>query len=65
MNTTASAADFQRLNPQLQGSIIELLQVCQRNCMTCRCELVGRDFIIVVGRGFSSPKYWLDMYERA
>ena len=62
MHQTALATDFARLPPDVQKSHIEVLQLLERRRMSCRCEQNGRDFVLVIGRGLSSAKYWLDMY---
>lgn len=64
MNPTALATDFHRLPPDIQSSHMELLQFLEERRMSCRCEMNGRDFTVIVGRGLSSAKYWLDMYTR-
>lgn len=63
MHQTALATDFARLPPDVQKSHLEILRLLERRRMSCRCEQNGRDFTIVIGRGLSSAKYWIDMYE--
>lgn len=65
MNPVALASDFQKLSPEQQAAHVAVLQTIEANRLSCRCEMNGRDFVIIVGRGLSSPKYWLDMYTRA
>lgn len=64
MNPTALATDFHRLPLEVQRAHQELLEFLEERHMSCRCEIVGRDFIVIVGRGLSSAKYWLDMYSK-
>ena len=63
MNPVAQRSDWQRLSTELIEAHRDVLHACERNNLTCRCEMIGRDFTIVVGRGLSSAKYWLDMYD--
>ncbi len=64
MNPTALASDFARLPKDVQDAHLEVLETCERLRLSCRCEMNGRDFTIIVGRGLSSPKYWLDSYTK-
>lgn len=63
MNPVALASDFARLPADIQQAHIEVLRLCERERLSCRCEQVGRDFTITISRGLSSAKYWLDQYE--
>lgn len=62
MNQIARKSDFQRLPPEVQDAHIAVLQTCDAKRLSCRCEMNGRDFVVIVGVGLSSPKYWLDMF---
>lgn len=64
MHQTAQASDFQRLSGGLQQAHLEVLEACDRLRLSCRCEMIGRDFTIIIGRGMSSPKYWLDLFRQ-
>lgn len=63
MNPVALASDFARLPTDIQQSHIRVLRQCDAERLSCRCEMNGRDFTIVISRGLSSAKYWLDQYE--
>lgn len=65
MNQIALRSDFSRLPSDVQLAHIEVLRACEAGRLTCRCETNGRDFSIVIGRGLSSARYWLDQYEPA
>lgn len=64
MHPVALPSDFARLPTHIQKAHIEILQLCEQNNLSCRCEQNGRDFVIVIGRGLSSAKYWLDTFDR-
>lgn len=62
MAQVALASDFARLHPEVQNSMIDVLELCDERNLACRCEQDGRDFRVVIGRGYSSARYWLSMF---
>lgn len=62
MNQTALRSDFQTLPPSARDAHLRVLHLLEQLRLSCRCEMAGRDFTIVVGRGLSSAKYWIDLY---
>lgn len=63
MHPVALASDFARLPADIQLAHVKVLRQCDADRLSCRCEMNGRDFTIVISRGLSSAKYWLDQYE--
>lgn len=61
MNPSATRFDFARLQKEMQDRILDVLDACEENSMSCRCEMVGSDFTIIVGRGYSAPGHWIKM----
>jgi hypothetical protein len=62
MNAAALRSDFEQLPKSMQHGILAVLRTCEEHKLACRCEVVGRDIQVIIGRGYSSGKYWLDQY---
>lgn len=65
MNPAATETDFSKLPESLRRSILAVLQTCANERLSVRCEVIGnRDITVVIGRGYSSPKFWIDEFQR-
>lgn len=62
MNPAAVHSDFQRLKPDQQAKTLRLLAFLEEHCMACRVEMVGRDMVVIVGRGLASARYWQGVF---
>lgn len=51
---------FRRLPEREQVKYGELLHALDRLSLSCRCEMVGGDFTVVVGPGYARARYWID-----
>ena len=64
MHRTATRQDFLQLSPDQQAAHAQVLQVCQKNRLSCRCEVIdNREFSITTAPGLSSAKYWIDKFD--
>lgn len=61
-NRTARREDFKRLSRAQQDKIAALLRSCADLRLSVRVEALGDDIYVLVGRGFSSPRYWLENF---
>ena len=60
----ARREDFVRLSHEQQENHIALLSLLDKQRQSCRCEMIGgRDFTVVVGVGYSAPRYWADKFD--
>jgi hypothetical protein len=62
LHPAARREDFQRMPGHLQASVVKVLHLCHQERLSCRCDLVGSDIYVVIGRGLSSAKHWLMMF---
>lgn len=61
-NQAANRTDFERLQPGIQIGILAVLETCMDNRLSVRCEVLGRDINLIIGKGYSSPNYWREMF---
>lgn len=64
MNPAATRHDFARQKPAVQQNLLTVLEQLRELGMACRCEMVGSDFTLIVGRGYSAAKFWIDQFTR-
>lgn len=63
MHPTATRHDFHNL-PQVQQDKYEaVLNALLQAELSCRCEMVGKDFTIIVAPGMSPANYWLKRFD--
>lgn len=63
MSPSASRKFFEGLPEHERLRYAELLHTLERLRLGCRCEQVGtKDFVVTVGYGLASAKFWLDIY---
>ena len=62
MHQIASRPDFHQMPEEQQERYEAVLRVLDAQRLPCRCEIVGRDFNIVVAPGLSAAKFWLDRF---
>ena len=62
LNPAARRDDFKRLPPPQQRKIAALLATCAEQSLSVRCEAVGQDLYVLVGRGLSAPSHWQEMF---
>jgi hypothetical protein len=62
MKQTAVKEDFDRLHPNYQQRLAEVLRLLDRQRLSCRCEVAGRDIHLIVATGLSSARYWMDKF---
>lgn len=60
MHPIASSFDFTNLIPSMQDKIARLLRFCRDNGLSCRCEMNGRDFTVIIAPGLSSAAWWIE-----
>ena len=60
MNQTANRYDFAQLSLDQQARYGRIIRECEKNSVALRCEMVGKDFQIVIGVGLPPAKYWVD-----
>jgi hypothetical protein len=59
----AQPSDFGRLSEGDQQRYEELLRMLDRLRLGCRCEVIdGKDFTVVVGKGYATARYWLETF---
>jgi hypothetical protein len=63
MHQIARKTDFDALSPDQQKKAGQLLFLLNMQRQSCRCEMNGRDFSVVVAVGLSSPQYWADRFD--
>lgn len=63
MNQTATRHDFLALSHQQQEKYTAVLRCLREQNLSCRAEMVGKDFHLIIGPGYSSPKYWMDRFD--
>lgn len=56
----ASAFDFRRQPKDMQDRLLDVLEVCRDNSLSCRCEMVGNDFTIIIAPGYGAAQFWID-----
>lgn len=59
LNPAARRDDFLRMPEAKQSAIVEVLRTCEKRHLSVRCESVGDDVYVIIGRGFSSARHWL------
>ncbi len=64
MEQTATRDAFAALSTKQQDALATVLQACNKNGLSCRCEMTGgRDFTIIIAPGLSSAKWWMDRFD--
>ena len=63
MHQSASRHDFYQLSDEQQDKHEAVLRTLEAQRLPCRCEMVGKDFQIVIAPGLSAAKFWLDKFE--
>lgn len=62
MQPTATRNDFRNLPEDLQDKYERLLTFLRDENISCRCEMAGREFVIVIAPGLSAANYWLTRF---
>lgn len=62
LNPAARREDFLRMPEAKQSAIAEVLRICEKRHLSVRCEAVGDDVYVIIGRGFSSARHWLMVF---
>jgi hypothetical protein len=60
MHPIASSYDFGNLIPAMQEKIAKLLKFCRDHGLSCRCEINGRDFTVIIAPGLSAAGWWIE-----
>lgn len=63
MHPTATRHDFHNLPQGMQDKYENVLNALQQSELSCRCEMVGKDFTIIVAPGMSPANYWLKRFD--
>lgn len=62
LNPAARREDFKRMPSHMQEKIAAVLEVCAQKRLSIRCDSVGGDVYVIIGRGLGSPKHWQEMF---
>jgi hypothetical protein len=62
LNPAARREDFKRMPNHMQQKIAALLETCAEQSLSVRCDNVGGDVYVIVGRGLSAPRHWQEMF---
>lgn len=60
MNPAATAFDFRRQPKELQDRVLAVLDTCRVNSLSCRCEMHGNDFALIIAPGYGAASYWIE-----
>lgn len=63
MNPAATLNDFNRLSDGMHAKHVELLQALEKLRLTCRCEMAGKDMIVVVAPALPPAAYWISRFD--
>lgn len=63
MAQTASRLDFMSLSDDRQEHYKEVFALLHELHLSCRCEMVGPDFTVIIAPGYSSAKWWMDRFD--
>ena len=63
MQQAASRHDFYQLSDEQQERHEAVLRTLEATRLPCRCQVVGKEFQIVIAPGLSAAKFWLDKFE--
>lgn len=63
MNPAATLADFRRLSEGMHAKHVQLLQILDKLRLTCRCEMSGKDMVVVVAPALPPAAYWLNRFD--
>ena len=63
MQQSASRHDFYQLSDEQQERHEIVLRTLEAIRLPCRCQVVGKEFQIVIAPGLSAAKFWLDKFE--
>lgn len=60
MHRIASRHDFQQLSDEQKKAHAVVLHACRTYRLSCRCEVVDRDFTVIIAPGLAAAQWWID-----